>query len=71
MKKYKMPWVGVVHESKAAKEISKKYSGTGIPCLVLLNEKDEVIASSFNKDGDYQGPAIALEKYKELKKVEK
>lgn len=71
MKKYKMPWIGVTHGSKAAKEIEKKYAGNGIPCLVLLNEKDEVIASSFDKDGDYKGPAVALEKYKELKKAEK
>jgi nucleoredoxin len=71
MKKYEMPWIGVTHGSKAAKEIEKKYAGNGIPCLVLLNEKDEVIAGSYDEKGNYKGPGVALQKYKALKKAEK
>ncbi|MDR2980692.1 MAG: redoxin family protein [Puniceicoccales bacterium] len=44
MKSEKMPWMGVKHGSKGANEIKTKYAGAGVPHLVLLNEKDEVIA---------------------------
>ncbi|MDR2513112.1 MAG: redoxin family protein [Puniceicoccales bacterium] len=71
VKEDKMPWISVTHGSEAAKAIEKKYAGFGIPCLVLLNEKDEAIASSYGKNNGYQGPGVALEKYKELKKAEK
>lgn len=64
----KMPWVGLKKDSKAAGPLKQKFGVKGIPCLVLLNEKDEVIATSYGEDGKYKGPAVALEKYLELHK---
>jgi nucleoredoxin len=66
MKSAKMPWAGVKLTSKATKELKKKYGGKGIPCLVLLDEKDKVVAHSY-QDGKYVGPRYVLQKYKNLK----
>lgn len=67
MKDAQMPWLAFEKNGKAFDEIQKKYGGNGIPCVVLLDEKDNVIAHSY-KDGKYLGPSVALEKYEELTK---
>jgi len=60
-----MPWLGLKLRNKNTEKLKKKYGVRGIPCLVLLNEKDEVLASSY--DGEkYLGPSTALKKYATL-----
>ncbi len=68
MEETKMPWIGLKKDSPAAGPLKQKFGVKGIPCLVLLNEKDEIIASSYGTDGKYKGPQVALEKYLELHK---
>jgi thiol-disulfide isomerase/thioredoxin len=62
VKDQKFPFIAFEKKGKRFEEISKKYCGPGIPCLVLLNEKDEVIADSY-KNGKYLGPQAPLEYY--------
>lgn len=69
MKQDKMPWHGLKLSSDATKAIKKKYAGRGIPCLVLLNENDEVVAHSY-VDGKYVGPEAVLQQYEALKNAE-
>ncbi len=59
MRAMDMPWIGVRWESSGAKAIEQKYSGTGIPCLVLLNANDEVLSHSY-VGGQYVGPDEVL-----------
>ncbi|MDR1496898.1 MAG: redoxin family protein [Puniceicoccales bacterium] len=65
MKENKMPWPGLRLTSRSTKDLQKKFGGKGIPCLVLLDEKDKVLAHSY-QDGEYVGPNNALRKYKSL-----
>jgi thiol-disulfide isomerase/thioredoxin len=65
MKDMKMPWPAFEMKGKAFEDIKKKYSGRGIPSTVLLNEQDEVLASSY-KDGKYQGPHVAIDALRDL-----
>lgn len=67
MTETKMPWVGLNLKSERTKQLGKQFGVEGIPCLVLLDEKDQVLASSF-KGSEYLGPEVALEKYQELHK---
>jgi thiol-disulfide isomerase/thioredoxin len=62
MKDQKFPFIAFEKKGKRFEEIDKKYCGPGIPCLVLLNEKDEVIADSF-KNGQYLGAQAPLQYY--------
>lgn len=62
----KMPWVGLKLDSPRVKELKALYGVRGIPCLVLLGENDEVIASSFD-GADYKGPGVALDAFDALK----
>ncbi|MDR2980871.1 MAG: redoxin family protein [Puniceicoccales bacterium] len=68
MTETKMPWIGLKKDSPKGREFSKKYGVSGIPTLVLLNEKDEVIASSYDSEGKYKGAGVAMKKYEELHK---
>jgi thiol-disulfide isomerase/thioredoxin len=60
-----MPWAGIKFGHTAIAALHRKFGVSGIPCLVLLNEKDEVLASSF-KGETYLGPQVALQKYAAL-----
>jgi thiol-disulfide isomerase/thioredoxin len=57
MEKDKMPWVGVKPESPSANSLSKSFKVRGIPYLVLLNEKGEIL-----KDGHGDEALRAYEK---------
>ncbi len=71
MKEAKMPWIGLKLDSRPARAFVKMRSGDGIPNLILLNEKDEVIAQSYDSKGNYTGPSTALKVYAAIKKAEK
>ena len=66
MKGEKMPWVGLKLHSKGATALEKKCHGNSIPCLMLLDENDNVIAESHSPDGKYLGPDTALNAYMKL-----
>lgn len=68
MRSEKMPWIGMMRNSKPGRALSLMRRGSGIPCLILLNEKDEVIAQSYTENGSYHGPGVALKAYEEIKK---
>ncbi|MEK6794263.1 MAG: thioredoxin-like domain-containing protein [Spirochaetota bacterium] len=60
MKTDAMPWLAVrFSEDGARNTLKQKYGGTGIPCLVLLNENDEVVSDSY-VNGKYVGPLKVL-----------
>lgn len=61
-----MPWVGLKVGHHRVKQLKEKYGVAGIPCLVLLDDKDQVLASSY-EGANYLGPEVALEKYLSLK----
>lgn len=67
MKDEAMPWLAFEKKGKQFDKLVATYSGKGIPCVVLLNEKDEVIAHSYEK-GEYNGPRVALDAYEKLSK---
>ncbi len=62
----KMPWVALKLSSPRVEEGKEKFGVAGIPCLVLLDEHDQVLASSFSGE-EYLGPKVAIEKYLSLK----
>ena len=57
MRDDKMTWPAVRYDRREQKMAS--YSGPGIPCLVLVDEKGNVLADSFRGD-DYLGPQHVL-----------
>jgi len=59
MKIAEMPWMGVSWACRGRSTIEKRYCGPGIPCLVMLNEKDEVISDSYAGQR-YVGPTKVL-----------
>ena len=65
MKEEKFPFLAFEKKGDRFEKILKKYSGSGIPCLVLLNENDEVVAHSY-KNGKYFGPQVAMEYYEKI-----
>jgi|GEM_PF-3424042 len=67
MKDEGFPWLAFEMNGKRFDEIKQKYGGKGIPCVVLLDENDAVVAHSY-VDGKYVGPRAPLEKYLELTK---
>jgi nucleoredoxin len=70
MKEMAMPWVGLRFGSSKTAEIAKKYGGRGIPCLTVVDEKDEIIFHSY-VDGTYVGPHEVLRQFTDLMKAEK
>jgi hypothetical protein len=60
-----MPWMAIKHGDPVIRDLKQQFGVKGIPCLVLLDENDKVLASSF-VDGTYQGPHVALEKYQSM-----
>lgn len=55
MKSTDMPWVAAKLRNKKAEELKKQYGVKGIPALVLLDENDQVVASSWDGE-NYKGP---------------
>lgn len=65
MKDQKFPWLAFTMDKKQFPAIKSKYGGKGIPCIAVLNEKDEIVAHSY-VEGKYEGPKAPLDKYLEL-----
>lgn len=59
MRDTKMPWPAVKYEKIAEKEELKKYGGSGIPCLVLVDASGKVISDSY-AGKTYLGPSKVL-----------
>lgn len=59
MRDSNMPWPAVKYEKLAEKEELKKYSGKGIPCLVLVDASGKVISDSY-EGTNYLGPSKVL-----------
>ncbi|MCX6137732.1 MAG: thioredoxin-like domain-containing protein [Ignavibacteriales bacterium] len=59
MAETQMPWLALQWKSEGAGAIEKRFSGPGIPCLVLLNGNDEVLSDSY-VGGKYVGPHKVL-----------
>jgi len=70
MKDDKMPWVGVPFANIQKTGILKKYGGSGIPNLVLLNTDGTVKSGSY-VNGDYVGPRKVLRELEALLADEK
>ena len=54
-----MPWPAVKYEKIAEKEELKRYAGSGIPCLVLVDASGRVISDSY-AGKTYLGPSKVL-----------
>jgi len=65
MRETHMPWPAIQYSSPAINALNRTYSGDGIPRLVLINNKGDVLADSF-KGSEYLGPQTVLEKLKDL-----
>ena len=61
-----MPWPGVRVNTPGSGELRKRYAGPNVPCLVLLDENDNVLASSYDESGKYFA-ARAINTYQKLK----
>ena len=63
-----MPWPGVRANSPAAVDLRGRYESPNIPCLVLLDENDNILASSHNEAGPNL-PARPIATYQKLKQA--
>ena len=61
-----MPWPGVRVNTVASIELRQRYAGPDMPCLVLLDENDKALASSYDEAGKYLStrPIAAYQKLK-------
>ncbi len=65
MAEMSMPWPALRYSAVRTSGNLMKYAGPGIPCLVLLNNKGEVLSHSY--DGKrYLGPGKVLDDMKKL-----
>ncbi len=60
MRDMKMPWPAVQFEKIAAHEDLRQFSGTGIPCLVLVDAQGKVLSHSY-AGTTYRGPQAVLD----------
>ena len=61
-----MPWLCARVNTPGSIELRKRYEGQNVPCLVLLDENDTVLASSNDASGRYLS-ARAITTYEKLK----
>jgi nucleoredoxin len=59
MRDMHMPWPAVTFDKVAGSEALTKYAGSGIPCLVVVDENGKVISDSF-AGKTYRGPEAVL-----------
>lgn len=59
MKEDRMPWTALKYDLRERNPELLRYSGPGIPCLVLVDAAGRVLADSYRGD-DYLGPDHAL-----------
>lgn len=60
MKEDRMPWTALKYDLRERNPELLRYSGPGIPCLVLVDASGRVLADSYRGD-DYLGPGRALQ----------
>lgn len=65
MSETSMPWPALRFSAVKQSRSLVKYAGPAIPCLVLLNEKGEVLSDSF-VSGNYVGPHKVMNDLKKL-----
>ena len=65
MRDSKMPWPAVKYEKIAEKEALKRYAGSGIPCLVIVDAGGKVLSDS-SAGGNYRGPSKVLQDLDQL-----
>lgn len=70
MKEMKMLWPAVKYDMRGKLGIEEKYAGRGIPHLVVVDNKGEVVSNSL-VDGKYVGPYKVLEDLEKLLKGKK
>jgi nucleoredoxin len=54
-----MPWPAIDYQKLAGKDAVRKYAGSGIPCLVVVDPTGKVVSDSF-AGKEYLGPAKVL-----------
>jgi len=59
MREMNMPWPAVEFQKVASKTEIKKYAGSGIPCLVVVDATGKVVSDSF-QGSKYVGPQKVL-----------
>jgi nucleoredoxin len=64
MKTTNMPWPALAFDKTQTSHAANRYSGNGIPCLVLLDNKGNVLANSY-VGGVYTGPTAVMHALKE------
>jgi nucleoredoxin len=59
MRETNMPWPAIDYQKLENKEAIRKYAGSGIPCLVLIDSTGKVVSDSF-AGKEYLGPGKVL-----------
>lgn len=60
MRDDQMPWPALAWDAKKSTRDITRYAGSGIPCLVLVDETGKVLADSY-RWGRYVGPSTVLD----------
>jgi len=61
MKEAKMPWPAIRY-TKTENKLIQKYSGRGIPCLVVTDHEGNILLHSY-KGEEYVGPRTVLKEF--------
>lgn len=61
----KMPWPAIKFRDIERLREVRKYAGDGIPCLVLVDRKGEVVSDSY-VNGEYRGPNAVMNEMQKL-----
>ena len=59
MREDQMPWPALVFDKVAGNRALRKYAGSGIPCLVVVDETGKVVFDTY-ANNDYRGPEAVL-----------
>jgi nucleoredoxin len=59
MRDMQMPWAAVTFDKIRGKDGLRKYAGSGIPCLVVVDADGKVLSDSY-AGTTYRGPAAVL-----------
>jgi nucleoredoxin len=60
MREANMPWLAIDFQKLAGKDAIRKYAGSGIPCLVIVDANGNVVSDSF-AGKQYRGPQKVLQ----------
>lgn len=60
MREARMPWPALAWDAKKTTREATRYAGSGIPCLVLVDENGKVLSDSY-RWGRYVGPDAVLD----------